>query len=138
MQKLWRRLKEIPADQTGASVIEVSFLIPLILFLLAGSLIFAIFMLDMAQAKGEAIAMSCMEEIGQQDQNSIQGRFHIARISSQEIKEDLLYKKVHLAISATGPWRGIGDYMLINYHFQTDSSASLDRRKEMMWLGASE
>lgn len=139
-------------DKKGAAVVEMSALMPLILFLSAGILFFLFFLLDMAVVKGSSIyrveslvneLSSCgddnlsKEEFLKQEERELnellKQRLYVTRISNCDIS--CLDSKITIIVTIvlSWPWHGITQYLGGGLKFTSVTKAAVDKRKEWKW-----
>lgn len=94
-------------------MVEVSFVIPLIIMLVAGLILFAMFMVQMAQTKKAVITQAI--EAAQEE-----------KMQNQTMAQETI--QVHLPIP------GLSEYMATAYCFTSKATALVDRRKELKWM----
>ena len=134
MQKLCRKIREKAKSRTGATIVEVSFIVPLLVFLMAGILLFFIFMTDMATLKGASITIAGNEtDQEEEDWELVTEDLSFAKLLNHEKNQNINSSLVNAEITASLPWKGLGEYMSAYFEFEANTKAVLDHRKEWKW-----
>lgn len=129
---MWRQVRNVLKKNQGAAIVEVSFIIPLLLFLLSGMLLFSLYLLDVGAVKKDTIVIAQQEEkkIDLEENVSF---LTVAKRSKYQKKDKLEKVVVEVEMSGRLPWDGLLDYMHIKYKSTIKTVCVKDRRKEWMW-----
>lgn len=113
-------------------MVETSVIVPIIILIAAATVIFAVFMLDMAKTKG--YAMCAVKEKEGTEEHQLQSEMSFARVISQKVEKGAEKMVAEVTVTAGQLWSGISQYMAATYTFHTNTCSYTDHRKEIMWL----
>lgn len=128
MFKMWRQVRILLKKEQGATIVEVSFIIPLLLFFMAGIFLFSLYFLDLAAVKKDTIV------IVQQERDTLNfSKLMVAKRGEYQKKEQLEQRRIEIKVSGKLPWKGLSQYMQTEYKSTIKTIGIKDRRKQWMW-----
>ncbi len=132
MLKMWKAVDNIIRQEQGTAVVEVSFIVPLLIFLMAGIFLFSLSVIDIAAVKNYEIITAHKSEISQSTLENETVSLLISSADNCKTESQIMTLSVKMSVHGKLPWKGLQDYMQTKYSHQIVTKTLRDNRRKWM------